>query len=321
VASAPASGLGVFEPARGRVVFVAGGRLEAVDPLDPSSSVAIEPVGLDLGAETMPAGWSADGSKLALTIEEGGVLYVMDAAGSLDRVAIEELPDVEFGCCSFTTSSWLSPDGTQGLAFAHGDQVGLDRGKLYLVDLDDVGRSRAVRVDDFEWAPGAFSQDPMPAWSPDGSQVAYVWSKDGDLATPAIGIVDLATETSRELTSGWGLVRQLAWSPDGSQLLVAAAEDAPGFGGALNPLTQPRQASLYVVDIDDAETQEIALGHYVAAAWSPDGSQIAAIDYSGSRKVVVLDTDGTADRRILAELPAGDLFTGVAWHPIPSAPE
>jgi Tol biopolymer transport system component len=81
-------------------------------------------------------------------------------------------------------------------------------------------------------------------------------------------------------------------------------------------LTRPQEAGLYVVDIDDGEARGIATGHYVAAAWSPDGSRIAAIDYSGSRKVVVLDADGTGDPRVLTELPADDLFTGVVWHPI-----
>jgi hypothetical protein len=318
-ASAPDSDLGVFEPARARVVYVTAGHLEALDPLDLSSPVVIDPGDLGIGPYAMAAGWSADGSMLALTDEYEGALYVMDATGSLDRVPIEELPDVAFGCCSFTTSAWLSPDGTQGLAFAQGEHAQAGLGKLYILDLADVGRSRAVEVDDFEVAQGPFGQDPMPVWSPDGSQVAYVWSKGGDIATPAVGIVDLANDSSRELSSGWGLIRHIAWSPDGSQLLIVAGHDAPEYGGQLNPLTLPQPTSLYAVDIDDAETHEIATGHYVAAAWSPDGSQIAALD---GRTAVVVDVDASHDRRVLARrgLPAGDLWGSVVWHPIPPAP-
>ena len=161
-----------------------------------------------------------------------------------------------------------------------------------------------MEVEDFERARGACSQDPMPVWSPDGSQVAYVWSKGGDLATPAVGIVDLATGTSRELASGWGLVRQLAWSPDGSQLLIVAGDHAPAYCGGLNPLVGPQSTSLYALDVDDAESHEIALGHYVAAAWSPDGTQIATIDYPGNREVVVMDAGGSGSPWVLAELPA-----------------
>jgi Tol biopolymer transport system component len=314
-ATAPGSDLGVFEPARGRVVFVRAGRLEAVDPLDPFSSRAIESA--DLSPAIMPAGWSADGSKLALEVE-GSALYVMDQTGSLERVPVEERFDAAFGCCVFTTSAWLSPDGTEGLVFAGGDDA--EPGKLYVLDLDDVGSSRAVRVDGFEVTQGVFGQASMPVWSPDGAAAGYVWSKGGDLATPAVGIVDLASGTSRELTSGWGLIRQIAWSPDGSQLLVVAGDDAPEYWSEFsNPLTVRQPAGLYVVDIDDGEAYELHMGHYVAAAWSPDGSQIVAVDYPGSREVVVMDADGTGDRRVLARLAASDLATGVVWHPIPSA--
>lgn len=301
--------LGVFEPVRGRVVFRVGSHLEAVDPANPSSSAVIEPG--DLGLEyAMPAGWSADGSKLAVTDEYNGHLYVMDQQGSLDRVPVEELPDLQFGCCDFVPSAWLSPDGTQGLAFARS-------GRLYILDLDDLRRSRVVEVEQFGWATGEFFQNPMPVWSPDGSQAAYVWSKGGDYRTPAVGIVDLGSGASRELISGWGLIRQLAWAPDGSQVLMVAGRDAPYPSRQLNPLTQPQEASLYVVDIDDGEAHEIAPGHYVAAAWSPDGTQIAAIDYLGRREVVVINADGSGGRRVLATLSGGDLFTGVVWHPVP----
>jgi len=55
----------------------------------------------------------------------------------------------------------------------------------------------------------------------------------------------------------------------------------------------------------------------VAATWSPDGAQIAAIDFAPSgRRLVVMGSDGSASR-VLADLPANDLFTGVAWHPGP----
>jgi Tol biopolymer transport system component len=315
--SAPGSDLGVFEPARGWVVFMSAGHLVAVDPLDPSSSIVIEPAGLDLGTDVMPAGWSADGAKLALTIE-GVARYVMDQTGTLERVAVEELPDVQSGCCEFVTSAWLSPDGTEGLAFSSSGGRDLDPGKLYVLDLEDVEHSRAVTVEAFEWARGPFFEGPKPVWSPDGTEVAYVWSKGADIATPAVGIVDLATGASRELVSGWSQIRQLAWSPDGSQMLVVAGDHDPGYRGELNPLTHPQPASLFVVDIDDAEAREIASGHYVAAAWSPDGSQIAAVDYPGSREVVVLQVDGSGEPVVLAELPPGGLFTGVVWHPVPA---
>ena len=64
--------LGVFELVRGQIVFPVGDHLEAVDPDGTSPPHVIEPGDLGLGSRAMPAGWSADGSKLAITDEYNG---------------------------------------------------------------------------------------------------------------------------------------------------------------------------------------------------------------------------------------------------------
>jgi Tol biopolymer transport system component len=130
--------------------------------------------------------------------------------------------------------------------------------------------------------------------------------------------MDLETGVSRELASGWGVVRQIAWSPDGSQILVIGGRETISHHSQLNPLVNPLPASLFLVDVDDSEVHEIATGHYVAAAWSPDGSRIAAIDYPGERTVEVLRADGSGKPLPLADLPGNDLFTGVVWNPAPA---
>jgi Tol biopolymer transport system component len=335
VASSPspaATDLGVFEPARGRIVIWDHGHLEAIDPLDPTSVRVFKPGYIGFGSNVMPAGWSADGSKLALTTEHGD-LFVMDQTGALDWVPIEQLPDVglwnfdeirthldcrrprprPFGCAS---SAWLSPDGTKGLVFESPGQRSLGPGRLYVMDLDDVRASRVIEVEGIEPTRsvskgGDDSQPAMPVWSPDGTRIAYIWSKEGNLDTPAVGIVDLETGAARELISGWGLITQLAWSPDGSQLLVVAGPGPPLAPGGDLP------ASLFLVDVDDAEAHEVASGRFAAAAWSPDGSRIAAVDQPGTWEVIVIDADGSGARQVVATLdevgPAG-----VVWHPIPA---
>ena len=295
--------LGVFEPVRGQIVFRVGNHLEAVDPDGRSSPRVIEPGNLRIGMTGMPAGWSADGSRLAISDEHNGELYVMDGTGSLTRVPTEELPGLSGGCCWFVTSPWLSPDGARGLAFG--------QGRLYVLDLQDLGASRSIPLD---------RDGHLGAWSPDGTEAAWTHLTGGEVSHPTggISITDLVTGRSRVLTELTGkYIRQITWSPDGSQLLVIAGVDDLPWGAALNPLVEPQPTSLYVIDIGNAESRVISSGHYVAAAWSPDSKRIAAIDYPTARHVVVLNADGSGEIRVLAEVARAGLFTGVVWHPGP----
>ena len=92
-AAGPTS-FGVFEPARGRIVYSDGLGLSAIDPDDPSSARTLDLPGLSTidpadqysagpVAYLVPAGWSADGTRLALANEHSGTSYVMDADGEL----------------------------------------------------------------------------------------------------------------------------------------------------------------------------------------------------------------------------------------------
>ncbi|MGH8923367.1 MAG: TolB family protein [Acidimicrobiia bacterium] len=81
-----------------------------------------------------------------------------------------------------------------------------------------------------------------------------------------------------------------------------------------------RDTRLYLVNADGTglrflEPDSAAETFYVAGTWSPDGTQIAVIDYPG-REIVVLNVDGS-DRRVLANVQIPEPFTGIAWHPTP----
>ena len=234
----------------------------------------------------------------------------MDETRSLMRVPTEGCLVWSAAAAGSSRTPRLSPDGAKGLAFG--------QGRLCILDLQDLGASRSIPLD---------RDGSLGAWSPDGSEAA--WSHlttDGDVShwTGIISISDLVSGRSRVLTELTGrYIRHITWSPDGSQLLVIAGDDGPAVGRVPRSTQSGLQpTSLYLVDIGDAESRMISSGHYVAAAWSPDGTRIAAIDYSGDRQVVVLNADGSGDRRVLAELPGGGvdtyLLAGVVWHPGPA---
>jgi hypothetical protein len=322
----PAVDLGVFEPLQGRIVVVNGNELEGIDPAYPTSPVTLgipdlpsvpdtaclswssEPC--DDGADSlMPVGWSLDGTVLALESEYAGVSFLMDDTGTLTRIPWEEV-GTDGGCCAFVTSNWLSPDGRYA---ARASGLG-----LAIIDLERMSVESKAELDPDEF-PGheGYGQIYYQTWSPDGANVAFVAvAFEDSRERPTIQIYNRATGTVHALAgSTFGHIRNLAWSPDGSQLLVVAGDMALRAGLSLNPLTRPISTSLYLLDVDDGGSRHIASGHYVAAAWSPDGSQIAAVDYYRGRHLVVMDADGT-DQQTLANM-SGGLFTGVSWHPAP----
>lgn len=294
----PAFDLGVFEPIRGWIIYPSGGDLEAVNPDNPS-----ERVRLDLPIETgwsVPVGWSADGSLLALENEKAGSWSVMDRFGDFP------LHGPTSGCCLFVASNWLSPDGASIPRLALGrTHLAIDNhsnvegpGFLDLSEIDGVSGFRDV------------------TWSPDGRSIAVVAEKDRMME---VVVVDVETGAVREVAdSTLQYIRHIAWSPDGTQVLATSADLTPDPGNPpTNPLVNPIQSQLYLVDVGGSGRREIASGHYVAAVWSPDGARIAALDYnSEGRRIVIMDADGGGQTVLRDVIPSGP-FTGLAWHPAP----
>lgn len=310
-----ATPLGIFEPLRGRIVYVAGWELRGIDPADPSSVRTVElPDDPQVDRPPGPwvaSGWSSDGTKLALTAEFSGDSWVVDAGGGITRV-----PSA-MGCCMFVSDAWLSPDGTSALEWVTADRL----------HVFDIGRSDTSRVIDLVPPVDDVSHEVLPvhAWSPDGNRLAYVADRQaGPDLVPSVYTADLDTGATRELVgAGFGHIRHMTWSPDGSRLLVIAGPwratiPLPGR----NPLTLPQPTGLYLIDVDPAAPaatpstlEPIVSGHFIAATWSPDGDGIAAIDFSDSgRPLVAMRADGS-ESRILVRLWPSHLFSGLAWHP------
>lgn len=300
--------LGIFESVRGQIVFNSGesggGPIQVVDATDPASVRNFE-FDFPLEVPLIPTGWSADGSILAITDEYHGDAYVIDRTGRARKAQ-----GVSQGCCGFAHSNWLSPDGVHAAVTYVGE--GEAPGELVLTNFEDRPPNDVYELEPYAWGSGTI-------WSPDGAEVALVIYRNvGAYQEPTLRIVDLESGSTRDLlASEFGHIRNLAWSPDGSQILVIAGEfQNPVAPSSLNPYVNPIATSIYLLSTDGSGLRSIADGHYVAASWSPDGSQIAAIDYSGRRQVIVMSADGS-NEQIVAEMPAGELFSGLAWHPVP----
>ncbi len=168
------------------------------------------------------------------------------------------------------------------IAFARGGP----QSGLYVTNSDGTGLSKLPSV------PG----DTDPAWSPDGSKIAFVRFREG---SAGIWVMSADGTGARRITDGGpnvdGSDLGPAWSPDGSRIAFAR-EGRPAKAATGN-------TDIYVVNADGTDLVRLTddpMMEY-APTWSPDGSRIAFEAYdlaSGGHppsplRLYVMNADGT----------------------------
>jgi TolB protein len=131
------------------------------------------------------------------------------------------------------------------------------------------------------------SREPVisPAWSPDGSRLAYVSFESGK---PVVYVHQLATSKRFPVANFKGNNSAPAWSPDGSQLAVV--------------LTRDGLSQIYTVSAaDGSNLRRITRSPLIDTepVFSPDGRSIYfTSDRSGSPQIYQAGLDGGEPRRI-----------------------
>ena len=268
----------------------------------PSGIYLVGPDGLDphwLAAGVEPA-WSADGTELAYST--GRFLAIQGVDGDPPRDVIVALPTVLAESGVIGGPSW-SPDGRQIVfSFFHTDtSVAGDewREDLYTVDVATVD----VRL---LTATLAGETDHSPAFSPDGTKIAYAhWGSQ-----PGIWVMNADGSDAHSIASVAGYPLGVSWSPDGRSLVFALRTQAY------------TTSEIDVVGADGSNLHRVATTDDTVIldrpAWSPDGQQVeftANAPSGHTRALYAVRPDGTDSHVVLTEPWA--VFQPV-WRPAQS---
>jgi Tol biopolymer transport system component len=239
--------------------------------------------------QIVAAAWSPDGQKIVYAWQAGNArnfdLYVIAADGS-GQTALTKNGSTE----SADSVAW-SPDGKQiayGLYSAAG---GTGTHDIYVMQADGSNPHALTR--------SGFAA--YPAWSPNGTQIAYIWlgnNKNAEIhvmASDGSHDVNLTLDPAREQISNFSAP---AWSPDSQRLAFVSTLSG-------NP-------EIYVTQADGSQQTRLTYfpGADISPSWSPDGQYILfasnrGVDHSifhlyvmnadGSGYTALASADGSAD--------------------------
>jgi len=169
---------------------------------------------------------------------------------------------------------------------------------IYAMNADGGKQERLTEAGGDPSSPQGLFFQIEPAWSPDGSQIAFASKRGGSFD---VYVMNADGTGTRRLTSTPADEGHPTWSPDGERIAFSR-----GTSG-----------DLYVMNADGSRVKPLASGpaNETQPAWSPDGRSIAFVSRMPGtqvRELWVMRADGSEPRR-LTRLEAAT--ASPAWSP------
>lgn len=229
---------------------------------------------LSLGKPLNAGNPSPEGRIAFFSERDGGDLYLMNADGTgVERLMTGRRP-------------------YQPALNRAGDRVAFGAGDIYVLEL----ASRTVR----NLTNGRYRLVYSPAWSPDGSEIAFnALNQAGDRWDLTVITVDGKDHRTLTRTDNANLAYP-NWTPDGAQIVFHGLGD-----------------HIYIIDADGANLTQLTEGVSYASAVSPDGTLIAF--YRPDRPPVgglyVMGIDGSDPSQVSGDVDAINTNNPPTWSP------
>ena len=191
------------------------------------------------------------------------------------------------------------PEVVQPTAAAGGRIAYVSYGAIYVADEDGSDPKRLTADnsnpgDDFVGDFNLAWHDRDPAWSPDGTRIAFIHDdfSESELLVMGSDGDNVQNVGSEDLQSPyWSGRGSPSWSPDGSRIAVAGRGDRESSKWRF---WVDMVDNIFVVDPDGDNVRKLTSDGGFGPSWSPDGTRIAFAKSTGTyaTDIFVMDADG-----------------------------
>ena len=216
-----------------------------------------------VGVGALAPAWSPDGKKIAYASNAGAQslkIWIMNSDGS-SRIQLT------IGNSDENIPTW-SPDGAK-IAFTSNREGG--RYQIWVMNADGTGL-RALTTAYYDNALKTDIEQKVPAWSPDGTYIAYwagVEATDSRPNLPRdVWIMNSDGSNQKKLDAG----DDPAWSPDGKTIIHSGCADASGNIASQDCGAKPGDAIAVGAVSPDGSNKRVLFrtkGNFEGASWQP----------------------------------------------------